>query len=190
MTSSKGKGSSSRVREYAYSHHISYRFTCINVLGIDRLLAVPQPHQQEVDAQAPRAPLAMAAPEASSASDEEEDDDEQEQGPGYYGLDDSDLEEWLESSAATSAAGARLGAPRPDRLTLALTATVQRGAREGPGGDACRLVPPNRCRHACLAAPPTAAGTCSACVDLHPSASWPHTRPLWPRHAAQLFMLR
>ena len=102
----------------------------------------PQARQKVVYAQVPPAPSPMVAPEASSEASSES-VEEEEQGPAYYGLDDSDLEEWLESSAATSVAGA-LGAPQLPKLTVAVTAIVQRGAREGPGGDACRQVPPNR----------------------------------------------
>ena len=62
--------------------------------------------------------------------------------PGYFGLDDSDIEEWLESSSNASLhALAVLQSPSAVKL---LMACVHRGPRTGPCGDACRVVPPNR----------------------------------------------
>ena len=66
------------------------------------------------------------------------------QRPAYFGLDDSDLEEWLESSSEEGDVAGALSIPKPPRPTKVLTALVYRGAREGPSGDACRQVPPNR----------------------------------------------
>jgi hypothetical protein len=63
--------------------------------------------------------------------------------PAYFGLDDSDLEEWLESSSESAVAGT-LALPKQPKATKVLTALVYRGAREGPSGDACRQVPPSR----------------------------------------------
>lgn len=82
------------------------------------------------------AAIVAAEPESSSGSDEEEEK------PGYIGLDDSDMEEWLESSSEGSVRA--LTVAKPPELAKMLTATVWRGARESPGGDACRTVPPNR----------------------------------------------
>ena len=69
----------------------------------------------------------------------DEDDDK----PGYFGLDDSDMDEWLETSTEGSIRA--LAVAQPPKLSKVLTATVWRGPREGPSGDACRPVPPNRC---------------------------------------------
>jgi hypothetical protein len=62
--------------------------------------------------------------------------------PGYFGLDDSDMDEWLESSSAGSIRA--LALPRGPAVSTVLTATLWRGPREGQDGDACRLVSPNR----------------------------------------------
>lgn len=79
--------------------------------------------------------MAMTAidPGSSSGSEDEEK-------PGYFGLDDSDMDEWLESSSEGSLKA--LAVAQPPQLSRVLTATVWRGARESPGGDACRPVPP------------------------------------------------
>ena len=82
--------------------------------------------------------MAMTAIEPGSSSGSED-----EEKPGYFGLDDSDMDEWLESSSEGSLRA--LAVARPPQLSRVLTATVWRGARESPGGDACRPVPPNRC---------------------------------------------
>ena len=62
--------------------------------------------------------------------------------PGYFGLDDSDIEEWLESSSNGSLHALAV-AQTPSAVKL-LTASVFRGPRCAPSGDACRVVPPNR----------------------------------------------
>lgn len=62
--------------------------------------------------------------------------------PGYFGLDDSDIEEWLESSSNASLHA--LALPQTPSAVKLLTACVYRGPRIGPSGDACRVVPPNR----------------------------------------------
>lgn len=69
--------------------------------------------------------------------------DEDDYKPGYFGLDDSDMDEWLETSTEGSVRALALA--QPPKLSKVLTATVWRGPREGPSGDACRPVPPNRC---------------------------------------------
>ena len=63
--------------------------------------------------------------------------------PAYFGLDDSDIEEWLESSSNGSVHALTM-AQAPSAVKL-LTASVWRGPRTaGPSGDACRVVPPSR----------------------------------------------
>ena len=62
---------------------------------------------------------------------------------GYYGLDDSDFDEFLASSSSEAvAAGLQLSLPPP--LIKFVAATVSKGPREGPSADASRLVPANR----------------------------------------------
>ena len=62
--------------------------------------------------------------------------------PGCFGLDDSDLEEWLESSSNASVHA--LAVPQSPSAVKLLTASVFRGPRTGSSGDACRVVPPSR----------------------------------------------
>ena len=63
--------------------------------------------------------------------------------PAYFGLDDSDIEEWLESSSNGSVHALSM-AQAPSAVKL-LTASVWRGPRTAvPSGDACRVVPPSR----------------------------------------------
>lgn len=89
-----------------------------------------------VDVQAKSKAMTAVEQDSSSASDDEEEK------AGYFGLDDSDMDEWLESSSAESVKA--LAVARGPAVSKVLTATVWRGPREGPSGDACRLVPPNR----------------------------------------------
>ena len=69
-------------------------------------------------------------------------DPESAERPGYFGLDDSDIEEWLESSSNGSVRA--LAVPHQPSTVKLLTASVWRGPRTRPCGDACRVVPPNR----------------------------------------------
>lgn len=63
--------------------------------------------------------------------------------PTYFGLDDSDIEEWLESSSNGSVHALAVAPQTPTAVKL-LTASIFRGPRTSPSGDACRVVPPNR----------------------------------------------
>ncbi len=83
------------------------------------------------------APAGASAPEAEPAAASEAAEQ-----PGYFGLDDSDIEEWLESSSNASLHA--LAVPQSPSTVKLLTACVYRGPRTGPSGDACRVVPPNR----------------------------------------------
>ena len=65
---------------------------------------------------------------------------------GAFGLDDDELDEFLASSSAEEAVlPAVLQAPAPPPLLKYVAATVFRGPREGPSGDASRSVPASRC---------------------------------------------
>jgi len=64
-----------------------------------------------------------------------------------FGLDDSDFEDFLESTSSedeTLALPRTLGAPKPVPVLRALTATASREPLQAASGDASRLVPPNR----------------------------------------------
>ena len=63
---------------------------------------------------------------------------------GVYGLDDSDFDEFLESSSSEAVA-AVLQPALPPPLTKFIAATVFRGPKEGASLAASRLVPSNRC---------------------------------------------
>jgi hypothetical protein len=63
--------------------------------------------------------------------------------PGYFGLDDSDIEEWLESSSNDSVNALAVALERRTAVKL-LTTSIFRGPRTSPSGDACRVVPPSR----------------------------------------------
>ena len=87
--------------------------------------------------------LIQAAQTGASAADTEPSAvSESAERPGYFGLDDSDIEEWLESSSNASLHA--LAVPQSLSAVKLLTACVYRGPRTGPSGDACRVVPPNR----------------------------------------------
>ena len=65
---------------------------------------------------------------------------------GGFGLDDEDLDEFLaSSSSAEEAVPAPLQAAQPLSLLKYVAATVFKGPREGPSGDASRPVPASRC---------------------------------------------
>ena len=83
------------------------------------------------------APAGASAPEAEPAAVSETAEQ-----PGYFGLDDSDMEEWLESSSNASLHA--LAVPQSPAAVKLLMACVYKGPRTGPSGDACRVVPPNR----------------------------------------------
>ncbi len=80
---------------------------------------------------------AASAPEAEPAAVAEAAEQ-----PGYFGLDDSDMEEWLESSSNASVHA--LAVPQSPSAVKLLMACVYKGPRTSATGDACRVVPPNR----------------------------------------------
>ena len=57
-----------------------------------------------------------------------------EERPGYFGLDDSDIEEWLESSSNASLHA--LAVPQSPSAVKLLTDCVNRGPRSSSCGDA------------------------------------------------------
>lgn len=64
-----------------------------------------------------------------------------------FGLDDSDLEDLIESSTSEDDAAALpigVSAPQSIPSLRVLTATARREPLQGLKGDACRAVPPNR----------------------------------------------
>ena len=64
-----------------------------------------------------------------------------------FGLDDSDFEDFLESTSSedeTLAPPLTLAAPKAVPVLRALTATASREPFQAGSGDASRLVPPNR----------------------------------------------
>jgi hypothetical protein len=64
-----------------------------------------------------------------------------------FGLDDSDFEDFLESTSSDDDAltlPLTLAAPKPLPVLRALTATASREPLQALSGDASRLVPPNR----------------------------------------------
>ncbi len=66
-----------------------------------------------------------------------------------YGLEDSDFDEFLESSSEDEielplAPPPPAAAPAGPALTVLLTSTAQRQPAVGPSGDACVIVPPSR----------------------------------------------
>ena len=80
---------------------------------------------------------------AGLAAMEAEPSEQPSEQPAYFGLDDSDIEEWLESSSNGSVHALTV-AQAPSAVKL-LTASVWRGPRiAGLSGDACRVVPPSR----------------------------------------------
>ena len=86
--------------------------------------------------------LMQVAPAGLAAMQAEPSEQPVEQ-PAYFGLDDSDIEEWLESSSNGSVY-ALTTAQAPSAVKL-LTASVWRGPRtSNASGDACRVVPPSR----------------------------------------------
>ena len=65
-----------------------------------------------------------------------------------FGLDAEDFDEFLaSSSSAEEAVPVSLQAAQPPPLLKYIAATVFRGPREGPTGDASRPVPASRCMH-------------------------------------------
>ncbi len=80
---------------------------------------------------------------ANLAAMEAEPSEQPAEQPAYFGLDESDIEEWLESSSNGSVHALTM-AQAPSAVKL-LTASVWRGPRTAvPSGDACRVVPPSR----------------------------------------------